>query len=462
MSNLRLLAFQAINGDLKKINSVNLPKGLESLPKNLRYFVWDGYPLKSLPSIFCPEKLVEISMPYSNVEKLWNGVQCPNLCGAPNLKDVILSDCKSLARVDPSIFSLPKLESLDVSGCTSLKSLCSYTCSSSLRGLYASRCYNLQEFSVVLLPNSSIKRLHLYLAGWDLNEQTSSLLHDRNLGNFTFQISEDHTRNFAYQVTFTSRKHESDSLMTLHKVLHSSCFQYVSPLTFANCHCLFELQESVSLLSSLEHLRLLGGDAISLPESIKYLPQLKYLEVLELMKKGPKSPSALFPNCINLDQHSYDTILKYAIARIELGENEELTSLDHDDANLFSVETVKNQSCYVGSFGCECSLETDRGGRMNIKSFFVDEITLLSPDHLFEMMSDHGFLWYDAKCCKQIMETIKERKAMNDRSIRFNNPELTFKFFAQTLDDEEIVIKECGFRWIYPSKDQYVEQRGEY
>lgn len=75
MPNLRLLALQSPNGDLERVNSVYIRKGLEFLPKNLRYLGWNGYPLESLPSSFCPEKLVELSMPYSNLEKLWYGVQ---------------------------------------------------------------------------------------------------------------------------------------------------------------------------------------------------------------------------------------------------------------------------------------------------------------------------------------------------------------------------------------------------
>jgi len=70
MVNLRLLAFQ----DNKGIKSINLPHGLDLLPENLRYFQWDGYPLQSLPSTFCPEMLVELSLKGSHVEKLWNGV----------------------------------------------------------------------------------------------------------------------------------------------------------------------------------------------------------------------------------------------------------------------------------------------------------------------------------------------------------------------------------------------------
>jgi len=70
MVNLRLLAFR----DHKGIKSVSLPHGLDSLPETLRYFLWDGYPWKSLPPTFCAEMLVELSMQESHVERLWDGV----------------------------------------------------------------------------------------------------------------------------------------------------------------------------------------------------------------------------------------------------------------------------------------------------------------------------------------------------------------------------------------------------
>jgi len=70
MVNLRLLIVQ----DHKRIKSVGLPHGLDLLPKNLRYFLWDGYPSKSLPPTFFPEMLVVLSLRDSHMERLWNGV----------------------------------------------------------------------------------------------------------------------------------------------------------------------------------------------------------------------------------------------------------------------------------------------------------------------------------------------------------------------------------------------------
>jgi hypothetical protein len=70
MENLRLLAFQ----DRKGVKSISVPHRLGLLPENLRYILWDGYPLKTLPPTSCLEMLVELSLKQSHVEKLWNGV----------------------------------------------------------------------------------------------------------------------------------------------------------------------------------------------------------------------------------------------------------------------------------------------------------------------------------------------------------------------------------------------------
>jgi hypothetical protein len=52
------------------------------LPDELRIIEWCGcplkslpYPLKSLPPDFEPDKLVELSMPFSPIQKLWKGVK---------------------------------------------------------------------------------------------------------------------------------------------------------------------------------------------------------------------------------------------------------------------------------------------------------------------------------------------------------------------------------------------------
>ena len=57
-----------------KIDNVLLPEGLSFISNNLRTLEWHGYPLKSLPMSFQPDKLVELNMCFSHIEQLGKGI----------------------------------------------------------------------------------------------------------------------------------------------------------------------------------------------------------------------------------------------------------------------------------------------------------------------------------------------------------------------------------------------------
>lgn len=73
MYNLRLLKIYSSNSETAQ--EVNLPDGLESLPYELRLLHWEKYPLQSLPEDFDPSHLVELNMPYSQLQSLWGGTK---------------------------------------------------------------------------------------------------------------------------------------------------------------------------------------------------------------------------------------------------------------------------------------------------------------------------------------------------------------------------------------------------
>jgi len=56
----------------RKRVGIHLPRGLHFLSSELRFLYWYNYPLKSFPSIFFPEKLVQLEMPCCQLEQLWN------------------------------------------------------------------------------------------------------------------------------------------------------------------------------------------------------------------------------------------------------------------------------------------------------------------------------------------------------------------------------------------------------
>ena len=59
---------------LLKIGNLQLPQGLCYLSNELRIIEWHGYPLKSMPTSFQPNKLVELKMHCSGIKQLWKGI----------------------------------------------------------------------------------------------------------------------------------------------------------------------------------------------------------------------------------------------------------------------------------------------------------------------------------------------------------------------------------------------------
>lgn len=57
----------------------NNRKTLESLPYGLRLLHWEYYPLQSLPQDFNTSNLVELNMPYSQLQRLWGGTKVSKL-----------------------------------------------------------------------------------------------------------------------------------------------------------------------------------------------------------------------------------------------------------------------------------------------------------------------------------------------------------------------------------------------
>ncbi|KAL9411646.1 hypothetical protein AB3S75_045282 [Citrus x aurantiifolia] len=126
MHRLRFFKFyNSISGENRcKVHHV---RSMESLFNELRYFHWDGYPLKTLPSKISPEHLVSLEMPNSNIEQLWNDVQLeelPSSIGNPSrLVTLDLRKCLRLKKVSSSLCNLKSLESLYLSGCLKLEKL---------------------------------------------------------------------------------------------------------------------------------------------------------------------------------------------------------------------------------------------------------------------------------------------------------------------------------------------------
>ncbi|KAK2986976.1 hypothetical protein RJ640_024874, partial [Escallonia rubra] len=132
MSELRLLL----------INYVKLTGDYKRFPKKLRWLCWRGCPLEFIPTDFHLERLVVIDMRNSNLTRFWNGTKVlgflkildlsysPHLTGTPdfsilpNLERLILKECSNLVEVHESIGDLEtSLVSLNLRGCKRLRKL---------------------------------------------------------------------------------------------------------------------------------------------------------------------------------------------------------------------------------------------------------------------------------------------------------------------------------------------------
>ncbi|GMN55714.1 hypothetical protein TIFTF001_024827 [Ficus carica] len=163
---------------------LNLPQGLQYIPDELRYLCWENYPLRSLPQNFIPEKLVELLLEDSKLEKLWDGIQnlgslkilnlsqsedlteIPDLSLALNLEVLRLSCCDSLEHLPTSIGKLESLQSLYLSFCNKLKSLPTSICKlKSLKILDLEHCSKLEYFPEILEPMPNLRSLSLEHSG---------------------------------------------------------------------------------------------------------------------------------------------------------------------------------------------------------------------------------------------------------------------------------------------------------
>ncbi|XP_050263117.1 disease resistance protein RUN1-like [Quercus robur] len=160
-----------------RVKNVHIDGCLEYLPNSIVLLDWANCSV-SLPSDFCPQQLVYINMPHSNIIihkpfkqvvhfknlKRINLKHCessqrlPELW-APNLKEFDLSFCKNLVEIHDSIGLLDKLEVLDLFFCKKLQALPRRLEFKSLIYFFLQYCDSIQELPELCAPN--LKKLYL-------------------------------------------------------------------------------------------------------------------------------------------------------------------------------------------------------------------------------------------------------------------------------------------------------------
>ncbi|CAF2111382.1 hypothetical protein YC2023_102128 [Brassica napus] len=175
---MRNLRFLSIYGVLREDVQVILPlqDGKEHMWRQLRLLEWWGCSMRCMPSNFRPENLIELRMPDSHLETLWDGAQLlrslkkmdlrrskklkeiPDLSKATNLEELYLEDCWSLVMIPPSFENLNRLRKLDMKRCKNLRILPENIHLESLHSLNFSGCSKLTSF-----PQISRNVSHLFL-----------------------------------------------------------------------------------------------------------------------------------------------------------------------------------------------------------------------------------------------------------------------------------------------------------
>ncbi|CAN6840026.1 unnamed protein product [Brassica oleracea] len=174
-----------------------IPEGLNCLPNKLRLIHWNYCPLRFWPSKFSFKFLVELIMPNSKFEKLWEGIQplqclklmdlkescylkeIPDLSNATSLEELVLCGCTSLLEITSSIGNATKLKKCNLFGCWLLKELpSSISRLINLKELDLCGCQTLKAVSVFsslekLSGCSSLKELRL--TGTEIEEVPLSM-----------------------------------------------------------------------------------------------------------------------------------------------------------------------------------------------------------------------------------------------------------------------------------------------
>ncbi|KAL8258450.1 hypothetical protein R6Q59_030491 [Mikania micrantha] len=151
--------------------------------KKLRWIYWVGFPSSSFPINFEPTKLGCFIMICGRQVQLWEGYKhlpnlkildlrgfaflksTPDFSGLPCLERLILENCKSLVRIDPSIGCHKRLIYVKMNECSKLKKFPSILRMEKLQTLDLSSCRRFQDFPYIGTYMDCLENLHLKWTG---------------------------------------------------------------------------------------------------------------------------------------------------------------------------------------------------------------------------------------------------------------------------------------------------------
>ncbi|KAF3456173.1 hypothetical protein FNV43_RR00823 [Rhamnella rubrinervis] len=292
MKKLRLLIISTLDFWWSKRN--RWPDN-EYLSNELRFLMWAGFPLKSFPRSFQPHGLVELSLTYSCIERLWDNPmmeplnklksidlsvssqirKLENFNLFPNLEKLILDDCGHLEEIDPSIEFLKRLTLLSLKCCRSLMSL-----PTSMGGLKSLKVLNLSDCSRLGdLPEGLVcSNEELDVTGTGLKDITPSV------GDLKAPKLQSHGWKNIWN-TIVGNGLSSAGLSCLEKLYLNKCGLRDGAFP-----------DDFRCLVSLEHLDLSRNEFSCLPAHFNQLSKLRHLDLSycqNLTSLGPELPDSL-------------------------------------------------------------------------------------------------------------------------------------------------------------------------
>ncbi|KAB2631679.1 TMV resistance protein N-like [Pyrus ussuriensis x Pyrus communis] len=351
-----------------KLGNVHLSEELTYLSNELRVLKWHGYPSRSLPSNFRPEKLFELSLCNSRIEELWKVIKkpleklkiiklsysqslikTPDFSEVPNLERLILEGCTSLSDIHPSITGLKRLVLLNLKDCKSLRSLPSSIELKSLRIFVLSGCTKLKKFPKIVGNMEHLFKLSL--DGTAIRELPSTI---------------DHLPGLVYL-----SMRDCKGLVNLPSSI--CALESLKVLALSGCSKLEKLPDNLGHLESLEDLDI-GGTAIrEAPPSVELLKNLKLLS-FRGCNGLPSTPwiSSLWSTLVMRRRQDSMGFLVPCLSSLH-----SLTELDLSDCNL-------SEGMLPSDLGCLSSLVKLNLNRNNFDSLpaSISQLTKLTELNL--------------------------------------------------------------------------------
>ncbi|KRH55713.2 hypothetical protein GLYMA_06G275000v4 [Glycine max] len=220
-------------------------------------------------TMLCRPNLGALDLPYSK-----NLIEMPDLRGVPHIQKLNLRECVEIVRIDPSIGILKELTYLNLKNCENLLvDLNIIFGLNSLEKLNLSGCSKLQNSHLLKKPKETELLENVDINRSAIQSSTSSAL-----------------KVLMWPFHFLSSRKPEESFGLLLPYLPSFPCLYSLDLSFCN---LLKIPDAIGNLHSLEDLNLRGNKFVTLPNTIKQLSKLKYLnlEHCKQLKYLPELPT---------------------------------------------------------------------------------------------------------------------------------------------------------------------------